>query len=83
MRKQKERKSVSTKIFDSLYVIVGTILLVAGLSLFFFNSKVGRAYMLRDNGERASENLTAKQADKNRKVKTTYDASKTTDVDTR
>lgn len=83
MRKQKRRKSVSTKIFDSLYVIVGTILLVAGLSLFFFNSKVGRAYMLRDNGERASENLTAKQADKNRKVKTTYDASKTTDVDTR
>lgn len=83
MRRNKRRKSVGEKIVNSLYVIVGILMVIAGLFILFMNSKIGRAYVVKDNGTRVSQHLTAEQADKNKKVKTTYDARKTTSVDTR
>ncbi|MES5150902.1 class A sortase [Lactobacillus crispatus] len=83
MRKNRRQKSIKIKIINTLYVLIGTVMIVLGLTILFFNSKLGRAYVVKDNGERVSQHLTAKQADRNKKVKTTYDAKKTTSVDTR
>lgn len=83
MRANRRKKDVKVKIINTLYVLIGTVMVVVGLTLLFFNSKLGRAYVVKDNGERVSQHLTAKQADKNKKLKTTYDATKTTSIDSK
>lgn len=67
----KKKKSIKTKIVDSIFVLLGSLMVLAGLAIFFFNSRVGRAYVVRDNGEQVSQHLTAKQADANKKKKLT------------
>lgn len=64
------------------WILILGVMFYAGATILFLNSELGHSYIVRDNAERVTEHLTAKQAKRNAKLKTSYDATKTTSVTT-
>lgn len=64
------------------WIIILGVMFYAGATILFLNSEIGHSYIIRDNAERVTKHLTAKQAKINAKLKTSYDAAKTTSVTT-
>lgn len=75
-----KRKTTGQKIKESLFVLFLGVLLAVGCVTIFVNTEVGHSYMVQQNTQDVSKNLTAQEADQNKKQKTHYDATKTKSI---
>lgn len=80
-RKQRQNNSLRDKLLSTIKVLLCGILLYAGCAMLFLGSGIGHSYVVRQNAQYASKTLTIKKADKNKKAKTSYDATKTKSID--
>lgn len=69
-----------SKIISSAWILILGIIFAIGAVILFVNSGIGRSYIVRSNANHAFKTLTVKQADRNRHLATSYDASKTRPV---
>ncbi|MEO5289297.1 class A sortase [Limosilactobacillus allomucosae] len=74
------RKNSKEKLKRTLKCLLMGIIFAIGAVMVFVNSGIGHSYIVRSNAEKASRNLTAKQAKKNAKKSTSYDVAKTKPV---
>lgn len=74
------RKTTGQKIKESIFVLFLGVLLAVGSVMIFVNTEIGHSYIVQDNTEEVSKDLTAKKADENKKQKTSYDATKTKSI---
>lgn len=79
-RKKQNSSLLKQKIWSSIQIILIGALFYLGVALIFFGSGFGSSYLFQQNAEKATSELTAKQATKNKKCKTNYDASKTESI---
>lgn len=75
-----QRKTMGQKIKETIFVLFLGILLAVGSIMIFVNTEVGHSYIVQDNTEKVSKDLTAQKADENKKQKTSYDATKTKSI---
>lgn len=83
MRRSRNQSAndIRSKLFSTIKALFCGILLYAGCAMLFLGSGIGHSYVVRQNAQYASKTLTIKKADKNKKVKTSYDATKTKSID--
>ncbi|WP_233553583.1 class A sortase [Lactobacillus sp. ESL0228] len=82
MTTKTQNYSLKQRFLNSIIVLFLGMLFYLGITLVFFGSGIGNAYLIKNNSEKASSNLTAQKIRKNQQHKTTYDASKTESVST-
>ena len=80
MASKKQAKSSKQQIWSTIRVLLLGALFYLGVTLIFFGSGFGNSYVVQQNAEKANTTLTQKKADRNKKRKTSYDASKTKSV---
>lgn len=71
------------KIADTLSTIISYTLLYVGVLLIFFGTGLGDIYLMQENTTKANANLTAKKIAQNKKRPTSYNAKKTSSIDTK
>ena len=82
MSKKKQSTTLKGKIWSTLKILLLAALFYLGVTLIFFGSGFGGSYLVEQNAEQASADLTSKKVEQNKKRKTTYDASKTKSIST-
>lgn len=78
---KKKSNTIKHKVVETLKTIILATMFYVGAALLFLGSGIGRSYMVKQNAQVASKTITVRTADKNKKVKTTYDAKKTKSID--
>ncbi|WLT00274.1 class A sortase [Lactobacillus helsingborgensis] len=80
MASKKQKHSLKDRVWSTIRVFLLSALFYIGVTLIFFGSGFGNSYVVQQNAEKANTTLTQKKADRNKKRKTSYDASKTKSV---
>lgn len=73
-------KKTAVRIRDSILLLIFMLIFYAGVLLMIYGSGTGHSYIVRQNADTAYKTVTVKSADRNKKVKTSYDATKTVSV---
>lgn len=75
-----DSRNLKRKIVNTVVdLFLGVVIAICAVAI-FVNTNLGHSYIVRDNAQRVSQNLTVKKADKNKKTKTSYDARKTKSI---
>ena len=80
MANKQQKHSLKYQIWSTTRVLLIGALFYLGVTLIFFGSGFGNSYVVQQNAQKANTTLTQKKADRNKKRKTNYDASKTKSV---